>query len=104
MSDEGPTPLTTILLNQWRNPGVILSLLLLIGGEVVQKAIAQLVGLRVPHHSKLHNEKDDNAYFFTLTPVAFSFGWVAYAFNSLIAVFGNGNLMPEPDTQIIVIN
>ncbi|KAK6342163.1 hypothetical protein TWF730_001642 [Orbilia blumenaviensis] len=104
MSDEEPTPLTTILLNQWRNPGDILSLLLLIGGEVVQKAIAQLVGLRVPHRRKLHDEKDDNAYFFTLTPVAFSFGWVAYAFNSLMAVFGNGNLMPEPDTQIIVIN
>ncbi|EPS35393.1 hypothetical protein H072_11232 [Dactylellina haptotyla CBS 200.50] len=103
MSDTD-TSLPTILLNQWKNPSDILSLLLLIGGEIVQKAIAQLVGLRVPHKRHLHNEQDDNAYFFTLTPVAFSFGWVAYAFNSLMAVFGNGSLMPEPDTNIIVVN
>ena len=29
--------------SQWSNPGDILSLLLLIGGDIVQKAIAQLV-------------------------------------------------------------
>ncbi|KAF3930112.1 hypothetical protein ABW19_dt0206710 [Dactylella cylindrospora] len=96
--------LNQIFLEQWSNPSDILSLLLLIGGDVVQKAIAQLVGLRVPHRSKLYSEKEDNAYFFTLTPVAFSFGWVAYAFNSLMTVFGNGTLMPEPDTNIIVVN
>ncbi|EWC47761.1 hypothetical protein DRE_02961 [Drechslerella stenobrocha 248] len=104
MEDEEPSSLKTILINQWSNPSDILSLLLLIGGEIVQKAIAQLVALRVPHRRQLHNEKDDNAYFFTLAPVAFSFGWVAYAFNSLMSVFGPGNLMPDPDTAIVVIN
>ncbi|KAF3903898.1 hypothetical protein ABW20_dc0109279 [Dactylellina cionopaga] len=101
---SGSNPLTKVFFNQWSNPSDILSLLLLIGGEIVQKAIAQLVGLRMPHRRFLHNETDDNDYFFTLTPVAFSFGWVAYAFNSLMAVFGNGTLMPEPDTDILVIN
>ncbi|RYO97401.1 hypothetical protein DL765_011245 [Monosporascus sp. GIB2] len=35
------------LQSQWANPGDILSLLLLIGGDIVQKAIAQLVGYKV---------------------------------------------------------
>ncbi|RYP27936.1 hypothetical protein DL767_007463 [Monosporascus sp. MG133] len=35
------------LQGQWANPADILSLLLLIGGDIVQKAIAQLVGYKV---------------------------------------------------------
>ncbi|RYP82884.1 hypothetical protein DL770_005491 [Monosporascus sp. CRB-9-2] len=35
------------LQSQWANPGDILTLLLLIGGDIVQKAIAQLVGYKV---------------------------------------------------------
>jgi hypothetical protein len=31
---------------QWRDPGDIFSLLLLVGADVVQKAIAQLAGVR----------------------------------------------------------
>ncbi|KAF3923633.1 hypothetical protein ABW21_db0205780 [Orbilia brochopaga] len=96
--------LASIIRNQWSNPSDILSLLLLIGGDIVQQAIAQLVALRIPHRRILRNESDDEAYFFTLAPVAFSFGWVAYAFNSLMTVFGTGRLMPAPDTAIIVVN
>ncbi|KAJ6263951.1 hypothetical protein Dda_0088 [Drechslerella dactyloides] len=96
--------LAEILKTQWSNPSDILSLLLLIGGDIVQQAIAQLVALRIPHRRFLRNESDDNAYFFNLAPVAFSFGWVAYAFNSLVSVFGTGGLMPAPDTAIIVVN
>ncbi|KAK6353605.1 hypothetical protein TWF696_005568 [Orbilia brochopaga] len=96
--------LGSILKDQWSNPSDILSLLLLIGGDIVQQAIAQLVALRIPHRRKLRDEADDNAYFFTLAPVAFSFGWVAYAFNSLMTVFGTGTLMPAPDTAIVVVN
>ncbi len=33
------------LQSQWRNPTDILSLLLIIGGDVVQRAIAQLFGV-----------------------------------------------------------
>lgn len=38
------------LRQQWVNPGDILSLLLLIGGDVIRKAIAQLVGpaIKIP--------------------------------------------------------
>lgn len=63
------TNLADYLAAQWRNPSDILSVLLLVGPEVVQAAIAQLAGRAV-------------------TPVAFSFGWVAYAPSALLSSFG----------------
>lgn len=45
---------------QWTNPTDIFTILLIIGGEVVQVAMGQLCAGPVPF----------------LTPVAFSFGWV----------------------------
>lgn len=55
--------------SQWRNPNDILSLLLILGPDVVGRALAQLAGSRI-------------------TPVVFSFGWVAYAVNALVPAFG----------------
>ena len=73
--------------SQWRNPGDILSLLLLVGGDVIQRAIAQLAG-------------DETLP----TPVVFSFGWVAYSFTSLLAAVGDKRLMPAgPDVPSLVI-
>ena len=69
----------------WQNPSDTLSILLIIGGDVVLKALAQLSGRR-------------------LVPVAFSFGWVAYSFNTLMSVFGDGRLMPPPDYPARIIN
>lgn len=57
------------LKNQWSNPSDILSLLLLLGPDVIQRALAQLVGRR-------------------LTPVAFSFGWAAYSVSALFSAIG----------------
>src|SRR5271169_122998 len=62
---------------QWTNPGDIFTLLLLIGGDIVQKALAQLVGVRISLSKK------GDGFGIPLTPVAFSFGWAAYAFASL---------------------
>ena len=74
--------------SQWQNPSDILSLLLLIGGDVIQHAIAQLAG-------------DDSLP----TPVVFSFGWVAYSFTSLLSAFGDKRLMPPaPDLPSVVID
>jgi hypothetical protein len=84
------------LRSQWSNPGDILSLLLLVGGDIVQKALAQLVGVRVRPF-----QGGPTIY---LTPVAFSFGWVAYTFSSLMAIFGDRRLMPDQDTSILVLN
>lgn len=85
------------LSGQWHNPREILSLLLLIGGDVVQRAIAQLVGVYVQPIKGLPR--------LYLTPVAFSFGWVGYAFTSLASVIGDKQLMPSgPDSHCIVIN
>ena len=62
----------TQLAIQWQNPGDILSLLLLIGGDVVQCAIAQLFGVYIQP-----SRNEPRLY---LTPMAFSFDWVGYAF------------------------
>ncbi|KIY53631.1 hypothetical protein FISHEDRAFT_63306 [Fistulina hepatica ATCC 64428] len=75
----------TALNHQWRSPNDVLSVVMLIGGDIIQRAIAQLAG---PH----------------LVPVAFSFGWVAYAFSALMAAFGDGRLMPPTDCPSIVVN
>lgn len=70
---------------QWRTPKDILSLLLLVGGDVVQKALGQLAAE-------------------PFVPVAFSFGWVAYAFSALLSAVGDHKIMPEPDYQALVVN
>jgi hypothetical protein len=86
---------SALLRTQFSNPSDILSLLLIVGSDIVQKALAQFVGVRpfkwAPDIS--------------LTPVAFSFGWVAYAFMSLMSVAGDERLMPDtPDCPSILIN
>ncbi|KAF6221060.1 hypothetical protein HO133_002741 [Letharia lupina] len=76
---------TSPLREQFKNPAEILGILLLIGGDTIRKAIAQLAGPNV-------------------APVAFSFGWVAYSFGALLSVWGDGRLLPEPDVHSMVIN
>ena len=71
-----------LLRQQFINPAEILSVLLIIGGDIVQKACAQLS----PGKKGI-----------PITPVAFSFGWVAYAFGALMSAFGDGLMMPAPD-------
>lgn len=58
-----------LLRNEFRDPGDVLSILLLLGPEVIQSALAQTTG-------------------FGIAPVAFSFGWVAYAVRALLSAFG----------------
>ncbi|KAF2105389.1 hypothetical protein BDV96DRAFT_608287 [Lophiotrema nucula] len=70
---------------QWTNPNDVLSVLLIVGGDIVQKALAQGSG----------------GYF---TPICFSFGWVSYSLNTLIAIVGDGHLLPEPDHPVKVYN
>lgn len=70
---------------QWKNPSDILSLLLLVGGDVLQQALAQQSGDIFP------------------TPVVFSFGWVGYAFTALLSVVGSERLMPSPPAPSSII-
>lgn len=72
------------LRQQWSNPSDIFSLLLLVGGDVILKAFVQFHG----------------RYF---RPVAFSFGWVAYAFSALLAAVGHLKVMPDPDCPSLLI-
>lgn len=85
------------LRQQWVNPGDILSLLLLIGADIIQKAIAQLAGRTVKPFGSKGPE-------IAITPVAFSFGWVAYGFTNLLSAVGEKQLMPTSDYPSIVVN
>lgn len=73
------------IASQWRNPSDVTTILMVIGGDVIQKALAQTTGC-------------------WYTPVCFSFGWVAYSFMSMINILGDGRLLPEPDIPCKVIN
>ncbi|KAI4654187.1 uncharacterized protein J4E78_007232 [Alternaria triticimaculans] len=70
----------------WANPNDVLSLLLIIGGDIVQTALAQTTAGG------------------WITPVCFSFGWVAYSFSTLVRVLGDGRLLPPPDFPAKVFN
>ncbi|KAJ8133032.1 hypothetical protein O1611_g592 [Lasiodiplodia mahajangana] len=73
------TDTITELTKQWMNPSVVVAMVLMfVGGNVIQEALAQSTG-RV------------------LTPVCFSFGWISYAFSSLKSSFSNGGLLPPSD-------
>ncbi|KAK9418358.1 hypothetical protein SUNI508_08085 [Seiridium unicorne] len=73
------------LASQWTNPTDVTTVLMIIGGDVVQKALAQTTGC-------------------WYTPVCFSFGWVAYAFMALVNILGEGRLLPPPDYPVKVFN
>ena len=91
-----------IIKSQVRNPTGILAVLLIIGGETVQKACAQLVaGLRLPYGERGTDNADQK--YFSFTPVAFSFGWVGYAFSTLASAFSDGALMPVADVPGLVL-
>ena len=79
---------STFLKAQSSNPNDTITILLLLGGEIIQKAIAQLAGTM------------------PLVPVAFSFGWVNFAFYNLLAALGDGYLMPHPpmNNPVLLIN
>ena len=73
--------------SQWQNPNDILTILTIIGGDIVQRAVAQLSG----HPSYI-------------TPVAFSFGWVGYTLNMVVGILGEGRIMPPADSDCVVVN
>jgi hypothetical protein len=75
----------SLLRSQWINPSDVLSVLMIIGGDIVQKALAETSGG-------------------LFTPVCFSFGWVAYSFTALVNLLGDGRLLPEPDYPVKVFN
>ena len=73
------------LSEQWANPSDVTTVLMVIGGDIVQKALAQTTGC-------------------LYTPVCFSFGWVAYTFSALVNILGDGRLLPPPDYAVKVFN
>ncbi|KAL0063081.1 hypothetical protein AAF712_009988 [Marasmius tenuissimus] len=72
---------------QWKNPDDILTVLMIIG-DVVKAALAQLTS------------SDPRPF----TPVAFSFGWVAFSFSTILSVMGSRRLVPDPDCRCTLID
>ena len=81
-----PEPTTLLeLSSQFSNPSDVTTVLMIIGADVVQKALAQCTGT-------------------LYAPVCFSFGWVAFAYTSLMSILGDGRLLPAPDHPVKVFN
>ena len=55
----------------WLSPNDTLSILMIIGGDIVQRAVAQLAG------------SGPLTPYWHFAPVAFSFGWLAYSVSAL---------------------
>jgi len=86
--DDGFTGTATWLKGQWSNPSDIFTILLIIGGDIIQVAVAQLCAGPIPY----------------FTPVSFSLGWVAYAVSSMYHAIGENRLMPKPELDCKLIN
>ncbi|KAI8977733.1 hypothetical protein BD414DRAFT_377137, partial [Trametes punicea] len=76
----------------WMSPNDTLSILMIIGGDIVQRAVAQLAG------------SGPRTRYWHFAPVAFSFGWLAYSVSTLTSTVGDGRLLPQPDCPIHVVN
>ncbi|KAL4878176.1 hypothetical protein BJY04DRAFT_114539 [Aspergillus karnatakaensis] len=84
--DFDPSGTTNAFRDEWTTPSnYAFTILLLIGGDIVARALAQLAGGWI-------------------TPVAFSFGWVSYATSSICSALGEYRLMPDADTACSLIN
>lgn len=71
---------------QWTQPSDTFSVLLIVGGDVIQLTLANLTGGIV-------------------TPIAFSFGWVAYAITAALGAMSNNRLIScAPEVSIKVFN
>jgi len=84
ISDGASVSTSEALEDQWRMPQEVLGLLLIVGPEIVQKALSQCAPNRLP--------------------VAFSFGWVGYSFSAMTSLLGEGRLMSDCDYPCKVIN
>lgn len=72
---------------QWVAPGDVFSVLLILGADVIQLALAATSGA------------------FPFTPVAFSFGWVAYGIAALLGSLGENRLIRcAPEVSLRVFN
>lgn len=74
---------------QWIDPTDVLTVLMIIGGDIVQRALASMAGSR---------------HAIPFAPVAFSFGWVSYAFSAILAAVGSRRLLPQPDYDCTLVN
>lgn len=89
---------------QWTHPAGVLSLLLILGGDVIARALAQSTGWIIgPPSFSFGKNYVTCARGQSYLPFRAA-GWVAYSINALISAVGENKLMPEPDCSCVVIN
>jgi hypothetical protein len=87
MGDATSSP-QNLLGTQWTEPGDIFSVLLILGGDVIQLSCAALAG---------------NPGLLP-APIAFSFGWVSYAMSAVLSAIGENRILrcaPKVDVKVI---
>ncbi|KAF2966729.1 hypothetical protein GQX73_g6840 [Xylaria multiplex] len=83
---DGPQSVPDTFRAQWTKPTDVFSILLLLGAEVIQRALAALAG-GTP----------------AITPVAFSFGWVSYAISALLSTVSESRLVQAPPEAAVQV-
>ncbi|KAL0063700.1 hypothetical protein AAF712_009392 [Marasmius tenuissimus] len=72
--------------SQYIHPQDVFTLLMLVGGDIIQTALVRLVSSSGP-----------------VIPIAFSFGWVAYSLSAVLAAIGSHRLAPRPDCACMIV-
>lgn len=86
---------------QWRNPANVLFLLLFMGGDIVQRALAQLTGYSILARSA---SRPRPSLEFTIAPVAFSFCWFTFGFTRFMSGVCMQQLLPSVRRSALVMN
>ena len=100
-----PSVPTGEFAGQWKNPSDVFSVLLILGGDVVARALAQVAGTHVtPVAFSFGKSPCAPSPYIMLTFVFCPSGWVAYAVTAVVSAVGENKLMPPPDCACQVIN
>ncbi|KAG6354187.1 hypothetical protein INS49_004791 [Diaporthe citri] len=85
-NDDESCHVSRIEDGEWTQPSDTFSVLLIVGGDVIQLTLANLTGVMV-------------------TPITFSFGWVAYAITATLgAMSDNRHISCRPEVPVKVLN
>jgi len=90
---------------QWIHPGDVFSVLLILGGDVVARALAQLAGSGLTPVTFSFGMCPSHLTFCLHSNKPMSSGWVAYSISALVSAFGENKLIiQDPDCKCKIIH